>query len=255
MLGFNGGLIGVQRDSSRVAASGLWLPNEQVVAQRMDRWPSLRDPLFDQVALLLPMNGTNNSIVFPDASLNGFTVTANGDARISTAQGRWGGSSGVFDSAGDFLSLASHLAFNFGTGDFTIEAWVRFVVAGTPIAHGMISGVGTGGMFLTFFNGSPFGWSIGRQNVAFDHVFGGSLSSSVNVWRHVAATRLGTAIRFFIDGVQLGPTLVGGQSYDLGLSGLRIAEGFNGFMNDLRVTRAARYVGDFPVPAGPFPVS
>jgi hypothetical protein len=41
MLGFNGGLLGVERrlTSARLGASGLWLPNEQNVAKRVNNWP------------------------------------------------------------------------------------------------------------------------------------------------------------------------------------------------------------------------
>jgi hypothetical protein len=41
MLGFNGGLIGKERRlaSGRLAATGLWLPNEQSIAKRENNWP------------------------------------------------------------------------------------------------------------------------------------------------------------------------------------------------------------------------
>lgn len=39
MLGFNGGLLGVRRVPSTTAASGMWLPNEQSIAQRAGIWP------------------------------------------------------------------------------------------------------------------------------------------------------------------------------------------------------------------------
>lgn len=40
MLGFNGGLLGVRRVSAAGSASGLWMPNEQSVAQRSGIWPA-----------------------------------------------------------------------------------------------------------------------------------------------------------------------------------------------------------------------
>lgn len=41
MLGFNGGLLGKERrlTSGALAATGLWLPNEQSVAKRVNNWP------------------------------------------------------------------------------------------------------------------------------------------------------------------------------------------------------------------------
>src|SRR3989339_404521 len=59
------------------------------------------------------------------------TVTANGDAIQTTAQFKFSSKSGVFDGTGDYLSLADSEDWNFGTGDFTIDCWVRFnTVAG-----------------------------------------------------------------------------------------------------------------------------
>ena len=40
MLGFNGGLLGVRKVPTTGAASGLWVPNEQSVAQRAGIWPA-----------------------------------------------------------------------------------------------------------------------------------------------------------------------------------------------------------------------
>jgi hypothetical protein len=42
MLGFNGGLVGKERlaTSAALGASGLWLPNEQNVAKRANKWPA-----------------------------------------------------------------------------------------------------------------------------------------------------------------------------------------------------------------------
>jgi len=54
------------------------------------------------------------------------TVTAYGNAQIDTAQSKFGGASGLFDGAGDYLSTPDSEDWNFGSGDFTIDFWVRF---------------------------------------------------------------------------------------------------------------------------------
>lgn len=41
MLGFNGGLIGAQRSTNVGSAPGIWTPNEQIVAQRVEAWPTI----------------------------------------------------------------------------------------------------------------------------------------------------------------------------------------------------------------------
>lgn len=50
-------------------------------------------------ALLLRMNGANNSTTFTDDGPNALTVTPFGNTRISTAQGVSGGASGYFDGS------------------------------------------------------------------------------------------------------------------------------------------------------------
>lgn len=40
MMGFNGGLLGVQRQPSSSFASGMWFPNEQALAVLSRNWPS-----------------------------------------------------------------------------------------------------------------------------------------------------------------------------------------------------------------------
>ena len=82
------------------------------------------DPFYSAVSMLLPMDGTNGSTTFTDSSLNAITVTAVGNAQVSTTQAKYGGASAYFDGSGDYLDTAgTGIATAFGTGDFTIEFW------------------------------------------------------------------------------------------------------------------------------------
>ncbi len=75
--------------------------------------------------LLLHADGSNGSTVFVDSGSNGKTVTAYGNAQISTAQSKFGGASAYFDGNGDYLSVPSSDDWSFGTEAFTMEAWIR----------------------------------------------------------------------------------------------------------------------------------
>ena len=80
---------------------------------------------YENVSLLLFGNGPNNSTTFTDSSSYGHTVTPVADAKISTTQSKFGGASIYLDGSGDCLSLPDNAsAFDFGTGDFTIECWI-----------------------------------------------------------------------------------------------------------------------------------
>ena len=78
------------------------------------------DPHYANVSLLLHGDGADNGTVFTDNSHSPKTVTAYGNAKTSTAQSKFGGSSIFFDGNGDYLVSPSNSAFQFGTGDFTI---------------------------------------------------------------------------------------------------------------------------------------
>src|SRR5262245_44331220 len=73
-------------------------------------------------------NGPNASTAFFESSQNKFTITANGNAQITTAQLVFGafGSSCVMDGSSDFLSCPDNVLLRPGTGEFTVDFWARF---------------------------------------------------------------------------------------------------------------------------------
>ena len=85
------------------------------------------DPNIASVSLLLSGNGINGSTSIIDSSPSPKTVTAFGNAQISTAQSKFGGASIAFDGVSDYLTVASSAGLTFGTGDFTIELWLYVI--------------------------------------------------------------------------------------------------------------------------------
>jgi len=84
---------------------------------------SAADEHYNSVSLLLNANGADNSTVFTDTSPTPKTVTAVGNAKISTSQSKFGGSSMYFDGTGDYLTSPSSTDFDLG-GTYTVEFWV-----------------------------------------------------------------------------------------------------------------------------------
>ena len=89
------------------------------------------DTYYPNVTLLLHMNGTDGSSTFTDSS-SANNVPTNYNVSIETEQYKFGGSSAYFDG-NDYLSYADSDQWHFGSGDFTIEAWVKTPGQGSNI--------------------------------------------------------------------------------------------------------------------------
>jgi hypothetical protein len=208
------------------------------------------------VSLLLHMNGTNASTNFIDSSLNGFTVTANGDAQISTAQSKYGGASGYFDGGGDYLSVVDSSLFNFDLEDFTIETWLYMQGEGLQIIVAKWDAAGTNAWQIYYNDGD-----LVFQSSEDTFLVSGSITSSQ--WTHLAITRQGTSLRFFIDGnlidtLVCGDDLSGTADLSIAANDINNGEGganfYMGYMDDLRIIKGeAKYTASFTPPTSQLP--
>ena len=208
-----------------------------------------------EVSLLLHGNGTNGSTTIIDSSLTPKTVTAFGNAQISTAQSKFGGASIAFDGTGDYVTVPDTQSLRMEGGDFTVEFWLRFnTISGfqTPFSKGYTSSgalllqTGSGnGRLIVYQVGSPVITETG--------------TGSADTWYHYALTRSGTALKLFRDGVETGSATSSFNFNDT--TQLILGGGFsgpsfelNGYIDDLRITKGvARYTSNFTPPTLPFP--
>jgi hypothetical protein len=86
----------------------------------------------------------------------------------------------------------------------------------------------------------------------------------INTWYHIAVTRSSHEFRGFVDGTQVGSTVIRSASslwiagYGMAIGGAETSSGtaanFNGYIDDFRITKGvARYTANFTPPAAPFP--
>ena len=185
---------------------------------------------------------------FIDNSTNNFAITVNGQTAVRSFNPfqRNTGSSLFFDGSGDYASIVTSPSLNFGTGDFTVEAWVY--PSQLSVDWFIISASGSGGFFFGYAPSSGgYGW--GRASVAWDYQ--PATSKTSNAWQHVAVTRSGTSMRLFVNGTQQGTTQTNSTAYNLGTTSTTIgSQGANyyltGYIDDLRITRGnARYTANF----------
>lgn len=187
------------------------------------------------------------------------TVTAAGNAQVSTAQSVFGGASLLLDGVGDYLSTPDNADFNFGSGDFTIDFRVRFTsLTGLQILLAKrTSSVGSIN-FAVVLNGGAIQLFLSSNGSSWDIVSAGSFGTpSANVWYHVAAVRNGTAITGYFNGtgtalatssaslfVNTSPVFIGSDSD---------TQGVVGNMDEIRISKGiARWTANFTPPTSAY---
>lgn len=222
------------------------------------------DSVVWSTASLLHFNGANNSTVFTDQ--NGRTWTANGTAKISTAQSQFGGASGLLDgTASCHVTTPNTADFQFGSGNFTIEAFIRPTsnVDGTIVANWRgVSATDCAWIFYRASNGKlTFSYGVGGVNLG----LASTGTIALNIWTHVAVVRNGTSLMLFIGGVlDSSFSLVGSLNYfavePIVIGAISVAatgSGSNryvGYIDELRITKGlARYTSSFTPPTAEFP--
>ena len=208
-------------------------------------------------SLLLRGAGTNGSTTFTDSSPNAFTVTAFGNAQISTAQAPTGMSSSMyFDGTGDYLTISDNEAWDFGTGNFTVEAWVY--------PQGSAANQRIYSQYNTFANQV----SLRRNDTNNVQFFVVSSSATlvnltttatlnINAWNQVAIVRNGNVFTIYLNGVSAA-TSTASITYPNVASSLFIStydgvnEGWNGYISNIRFIKgAALYRSNFTPPVLP----
>ena len=165
----------------------------------------------------------------------------------STTQSKYLTSSIYIGGAGKYIDLVNAPLYNFGTGDFTVEAWIYNNGGGTGT---FLTGTTVGDMDIAF---DSSGLRLGRYSTAWDATQSYTFTS---VWTHYAISRSSGTVRFFIDGTQQGSDVSNSINYTIagtpriGVAGNGSDRPTTAYISDLRVTKGlARYTANFTPPA------
>ena len=202
----------------------------------------ITDAYFNLVTLLLPGNGTNGAQnnTFLDSSTNNFTITRNGNTTQGTfspfSQTGW---SNFFDG-NDYLTVAGGSSLAFGSGDFSLEAFVYPTASGSAMKIYDARPNTTPGNFPVFERNA--------SNVAVFYVdttalITGTTVIQANTWTHVLVSRVSGNLRLFVNGVQDGSTVSNSTNFAnatarpaIAVRGSSLANDFfTGYISNVRV--------------------
>ncbi len=203
---------------------------------------------------------------FIDNSSNNFTITRNGDVRVTkespflpTAAYSTStiGGSGYFDGSGDYLSLTSNSAFDFGTGNFTIEFWFYSTVNSASYGGFVVRGTER---YVVCMNGSG---NAPQMWVDAYSVSAPICQSTTNIcdgaWHHIAAVRNGNVFSIYVDGIAGGTSNTWTGSIVSSTAPMWIGADpdntsgtITGYMSNVRVVKGtALYTSNFTPPTAP----
>lgn len=203
------------------------------------------DPLWSSTVLAAHFDGSNGGTSFTDEK--GHALTGYGSIALSDAHGGSGGVSLEVTSSATYVAAAASSDFVFGTGDFTIEA--RIFPTTINAYHGIVdvSSYGDGVLLRiqpntleTYINGSQYTRAV---------------TISTNAWHDIAICRAAGVCQFFFDGEPVGSSFTNTANLTttgiIGIGSCNHSRGERliGFIDEVRVTKAARYSGSYAPPA------
>lgn len=221
------------------------------------------DPFFSSVALLCHFDsssGTPRVYPYKGSFPNTLSNVSGNVPDVSSAQSKFGGFSLAYAASGNSRVQATwNPGFQMGTGDATVEFWMRpssnvtgiYVLFDNRVsgAAGFVIRInGTSGVIAMFWNSADRITSAGGTIVA-------------NTWHHIAWCRASGTSRLFVDGTQVGSDYADTNSYNQDQVVLGAA--YNGalpavsyYFDEWRLTIGqARYTANFTPPTEAFPDS
>ncbi|MFH7764599.1 LamG-like jellyroll fold domain-containing protein [Acinetobacter sp. BSP-28] len=233
------------------------------------------DNYWTNVSSLLHFDGANNSTIFTDQK--GTVWNRSGNPVISTAQSKFGGSSGRFTD-NNYIYTNNNAGFLFGvTEDFTIEAWL-YVPTGASIYENVLPIICAGFQDLSSGGG---GWNLAvvdKANATIslqrcgtnltiqtaEFTIGSALAR--DVWHHIEFGRAAGTTYGFFNGNLKGTTTIQNNipfnspntsNVSIGSGNGRVLPNnwhLDGYVDDLRVTKGVcRHTANFAVPTRPHP--
>jgi hypothetical protein len=172
------------------------------------------------------------------------------------------GGSGYFNGSTDYLTTPANTAFAFGTGDFTVEAWIYTTARigsgnyGSLITGAQVYGVSSDWILCLTSTGLLY-FQIGSSSSG---AYLSNASVPLNSWTHVAFSRASGTVKAFINGVDAGNSVTYSTSISNNSTPLSVGGPSNGsanglmqgYISNLRIVKGtAVYTANFTPPTSP----
>jgi len=206
---------------------------------------------------LLHLNGANLSTTITDIAPNfGELIwTARNHAKLSTTSPKFGSAALLLDGTDDYVDTPDSGYLTMGSGDFTIDFWMKRGATGAQYVMGQMNNLGQSVSisFLVYITASnTISFYVGNGAATVNATSTGTITDTTT-WHHIACVRDGNTLRLFIDGVPDGTGNVTGVTINNSGSNLSWGRGgeyasgyFNGRFDEPRISKGiARWTSDF----------
>ncbi len=210
------------------------------------------DPYYANVRFLGKGDGANGAKPTKDDSIYGNSTTFVRNSKISTAQSKFGGASYFFPAStdqGDYVFMPGDYSL---AGDFTVEMW--WYPTPSPNGNGtVLMALGDGAKDgFNYFVAGPTAVLIVNKDGSYSHLAGSTLPT-INQWNHLAFTRVGSNLTFYLNGAPQGAITktgtIGNSSWAYFGQSTRNGDSY---FDDVRITNGiARYTSAFTPPTAP----
>ena len=172
------------------------------------------------------------------------------------------GGSALYNSNNDYLRVPAGTAFQYGTGDFTIEMWIYPTANNGAAGNGVTLFVQRGSDYRTQRYLFLFLWPTNQiflQVPGNDFYIGTQNTVTLNAWNHVALVRRSGSMRIFLNGYANNAktnttNYTDASAYAPAFGNLVFNNQytFQGYMTNIRVAKSAYYTATFEPQRRPF---
>lgn len=203
----------------------------------------------ENIKLLMPFDGNVKDLTGKNVP----TIVGNNTYGV----GKFGKAK-YFNGSTDYISMPYTSDINIDTGDFTIAFWTKTLNTEKKVQVIFANDLGTtNGIRIFMYSTTELSVKVNGDNVAIKY----SGTIPTNEWLHIAVVRKGNNFYLYVNGEQKGTATYTGTMLNEGTlcigankNSSGIASPFNGYIDDLIITKTALWENEFTPPTIPFEI-